>query len=94
VGKLQVHSHFGGEYYRDPAGSVKPVVLDYYAGARVPDYSHYIGLMNEIGYNGYFTYELCHPVLNEDHTPAGLEYVHNQVKLAREYMGNIISGKA
>ncbi len=90
VGKLQVHSHFGGEYYRDQDGNIKPVVLDYYAGAAIPDYAHYIGLVNEIGYSGYFTFELCHQVLNEDHTNAGIEYVHRQVKLAREYMGKII----
>jgi len=90
VGNLQVHSHFGGEYYRDASGNIKPVVLDYYAKSKIPDYEHYIGLMNEIGYNGYFTFELCHPVLNEDHTRAGLEYVNEQVRLAREYMSNII----
>jgi len=89
VGNLQVHSHFGGEYYRDPDGTIKPVVLDYYAGGMIPDYVHYITLMNEIGYNGYFTFELCHPVLNEDHTNAGIGYVHEQVKLAREYMAKI-----
>jgi len=94
VGNLQVHSHFGGEYYRDAGGTIKPVVLDYYASGKIPDYSHYIGLMNEIGYNGWFTFELCHQVLNDDHTVGGIEYVHNQVKLAREYMSNIIAGKA
>ncbi|MFN8210440.1 MAG: sugar phosphate isomerase/epimerase family protein [Bacteroidales bacterium] len=90
VGNLQVHSHFGGEYYRDKDGSLKPVILDYYAGGKNPDYAHYIGLMNEIGYNGYFTFELCHPVLNEDHTRAGIQYVDEQVKFAREYLGKII----
>lgn len=94
IGNLQVHSHFGGEYYRDAKGNIVPVVLDYYAGGMIPDYSHYIGLMNEIGYNGYFTYELCHSVLNEDHTRGGLEFVHNQVRLAREYMAGILGGKA
>jgi sugar phosphate isomerase/epimerase len=90
VGNLQVHSHFGGEYYRGSDGSIKPKVLDYYAGGMIPDYSHYVTLMNEIGYNGYFTFELCHQVLNEDHTIAGIEYVNEQVKLAREYMGKIV----
>jgi sugar phosphate isomerase/epimerase len=90
VGNLQVHSHFGGEYYRDKEGSVKPVILDYYAGGKNPDYQHYIGLMNEIGYNGYFTFELCHPVLNEDHTRGDIHYVDNQVKFAREFLGKII----
>ncbi|MGD0582174.1 MAG: sugar phosphate isomerase/epimerase family protein [Bacteroidales bacterium] len=90
VGGLQVHSHFGGEYYRDSFQIIKARVLDYYAGGMLPDYSHYIELMNEIGYNGYFTFELCHNVLNEDHTRAGIEYVDNQVKLAREFMSKII----
>jgi sugar phosphate isomerase/epimerase len=93
VDKLQVHSHYGGEYYRDPSGAIKPRVLDYYAGGMIPDYEHYIGLMREIGYNGYFTFELCHPLLNDDHTRAGIEFVHEQARLAREYMGNIISGR-
>ena len=32
IGDLQVHSHFGGEYYRDENKVVKPKMLDYYAG--------------------------------------------------------------
>lgn len=90
VGNLQVHSHFGGEYYRDKTGTLVPVILDYYAGGKNPDYPHYIGLMNEIGYNGYFTFELCHPVLNEDHTRGDINYVDTQVKFAREFLGKII----
>lgn len=90
VGNLQVHSHFGGEYFRDSSGTIQPRVLDYYSGGKIPDYVHYINLMNETGYNGYFTFELCHQVLNEDHTVAGIEFVHEQVKLAREYMANIL----
>lgn len=90
VGALQVHSHYGGEYYRDKDGTVKPLVLEYYANRQIPDYEHYISLMNEIGYEGYFTFELCHQVLKEDHTIAGIEYVHEQVRLAREYMAKII----
>ena len=92
VGSLQIHSHFGGEYYRDKDGSIKPVILDYYAGGRNPDYQHYIGLMKGTGYNGYSTFELCHPLLNEDHTPGGIDYVDNQVKLTREFLAGIIGG--
>lgn len=58
----------------------------------MPDYGHFIGLMNEIGYQGYFTFELCHLVLNNDHTRAGIENVHDQVKLAREFVTNILAG--
>ncbi len=91
IGKLQVHSHFGGEYYRDQDGVIQPKMLDYYAGGIMPDYTYYIGLMNEIGYNGYFTFELCHQLLNKDHSVAGIEFVHEQVDLAREYMSKIVS---
>jgi sugar phosphate isomerase/epimerase len=91
IGNLQVHSHFGGEYYRDENKVIKPKLLDYYAGGIMPDYSHYIQLMNEIGYNGYFTFELCHQLLNKDHSIAGIEFVHEQVALAREYMAGIIN---
>jgi sugar phosphate isomerase/epimerase len=90
VGDLQVHSHFGGEYYRDKDGTIKAVILDYYAGGKNPDYNHYIGLMNEINYNGYFTFELCHPILNADRTRGDIGYVDNQVKLAREFLGKIV----
>jgi sugar phosphate isomerase/epimerase len=91
IGSLQVHSHFGGEYFRDESKVIRPKLLDYYAGGIMPDYSHYIQLMNEIGYNGYFTFELCHQLLNKDHSVAGIEFVHDQVSLAREYLANIIN---
>lgn len=91
IGNLQAHSHFGGEYYRDENKIVKPILLDYYADGKMPDYVHYIQLMNEIGYSGYFTFELCHPLLNKDHTRAGIDFVHEQVSMAREYMSAILN---
>lgn len=91
IGSLQVHSHYGGEYYRDPSGVVKQKRMAHRFGEPLPDYRHYIGLMNEIGFNGYFTFELCHPVLNDDHTRAGIDYVHEQVKLAHEFMAGIVT---
>ncbi|MBK7710261.1 MAG: hypothetical protein IPJ37_04400 [Bacteroidales bacterium] len=66
-------------------------MLDYYAGGIMPDYDHYISQMDTIGYNGYFTFELCHPLYNEKHEPEGIDFVDQQVSLAREYMANIIS---
>jgi hypothetical protein len=55
IGDLQVHSHFGGEYYRDENKTIKPKMLDYYADGIMPDYVHYIQQMGMIGYNGYCT---------------------------------------
>ena len=88
VGPLQAYSHFGGEYQRDAQGGIQPRALDF--EKPIPDYGHFLGLMREIGYDGYFGYELCHPFLNERHEPMGIEQVHEQVKLAREYLSGLI----
>jgi hypothetical protein len=47
--------------------------------------------MDLIGYNGYFTFELCHPLYNKNHEPEGIEFVDEQVSLARQYMSDIIN---
>ena len=88
VGSLQAHSHFGGEFYRDDAGQVQIRPLD--LGRALPDYANFISLMREIGFDGYFCYELCHPVLSEAHEPQGLAYVDEQVQLAQEFMSALL----
>lgn len=88
VGPLQVHTHFGGEFYRDEDGRVQLRWHNW--GQPVPDYPQFVSLLREIGYDGYLAYELCHPVLDERHEYAGLQYVDEQVRLAREYMGGAL----
>jgi len=88
VGDLQVYSHFGGEFFRDEQGRVQQKTLDF--GKPLPNYASFIELMREVGYDGYFGYELCHPVLSEAHEPLGLKYVDEQVKLAGEFMGTCL----
>jgi sugar phosphate isomerase/epimerase len=90
VGDLQIHSHYGGEYERNEQGLAVPKMYESKFGKELPDYENYIQLMNEIGYEGYFTFELCHPVLNDSHEYEHLDYVDEQVKLAAEYLRNII----
>ena len=84
VGHLQVHTHFGGEFSRDQEGKVQLRPLNF--DQPLPDYGHFIRLMQEIGYDGYFCYELCHPFLGEAHEWLGLDDVDEQVKLAHEFM--------
>jgi sugar phosphate isomerase/epimerase len=88
VGNLQVHTHIGGEFERDAQGRVRqrPIEFD----RPLYDYEHFLGLMREIGYNGYLSFELCHPVLDENHEPLGIEAVDEQVKLAREYLSGLL----
>jgi hypothetical protein len=88
VGDLQVHSHFGGEFYRDDEGRVQ--LKRFRFGRPLPDYAGFLTLMKEIDYDGYFCYELCHPVLSDTHEPLGLEYVDEQARLAQEFMSALI----
>jgi sugar phosphate isomerase/epimerase len=92
VGKLQTYSHFGGEYDRDASGRIHPRSIDF--EKPIPDYAYFLGLMREIGYDGFFGYELCHPFLDDNHELRGIEQVHEQVKLAREYLGELIKAGA
>ena len=91
VGTLQVLSHFGGEYERAPDGSIRGY-------DREPDFTltpenYYLNFtlgMQEIGYEGYIGYELCHPLPKVDGEPAGIEFVDTNARLAVEYMRGIL----
>ncbi len=80
VGDLQVLSHFGGEYERDDDGKIKGE----------PFYTDFVRAMHDIGYDGYFSYELCHslPVINGERV--GIEYADKNAELAAEFMKGII----
>jgi sugar phosphate isomerase/epimerase len=88
---LQVLSHFGGEYERQADGTVKGFV-------REPDmtltpenyYADFVQGMREIGYDGYFGYELCHPLPKVDGEPVGIGFADNQARLAAEYMRGVL----
>jgi sugar phosphate isomerase/epimerase len=81
VGKLQVLSHFGGEYDRGTDGKV--IGPDYYRP--------FIQAMNGIGYSGYMSYELCHPLPVVNGQTVGIEFADKNAKLAAEFMKGIIS---
>jgi sugar phosphate isomerase/epimerase len=48
-------------------------------------YPAYVEALVAAGYDGYVDWEFCHPAL-ENGKPAGIEYVHNQTRLAFEYL--------
>ncbi len=81
VGNLQVLSHFGGEYDRDKNGKIK--------GAEF--YTPFIQAMHEIGYSGYLSYELCHPLPKVNGQTVGIEFAEKNAKLAAEFMRGIIA---
>jgi sugar phosphate isomerase/epimerase len=91
VGDLQKHSHYGGEFYRDEEGKVRMREIETRFGRPEPDYPFYIDLMRETGYEGYFTFELCHPVLGDKKQPMSMAYVDEQAEFAQEFMRDILN---
>lgn len=85
VGRLQVLSHFGGEYERAADGSI---IND---RGNEP-YIHFIHGMKQIGYNGYMGYELCHPLPVVDGRTVGIEFAEKNAQLAAEFMRGLLRG--
>jgi sugar phosphate isomerase/epimerase len=81
VGRLQVLSHFGGEYERRADGGVKGEDF----------YPHFIRAMQEIRYQGYISYELCHPLPVVDGETVGIEFAEKNAQLAPEFMRGLMA---
>jgi sugar phosphate isomerase/epimerase len=90
VGSAQVHTHFGGEFIRDAEGRAQPVPWGY--DNPIADFPYFVRLLREAGYDGHISYELCHPLLDDQHRPLDLAYADNQAELACEYMQEILKG--
>lgn len=92
VGSRQVMSHFGGEFDRNPDGSITGVdrIDGIVTGETNQYYRDFARSMREIGYHGYTSYELCHqlPVVNGE--TVGIEFAHKNAQLAAEFMREII----
>ena len=87
-GKLMVHTHANGEFRRAADGSVELVAGGYFDDrfwGRKVAYPAYLEALAAAGYDGYVNWEFCHPAA-EDGKPAGIEYVHEQTRLALEYL--------
>ncbi|HUU14665.1 MAG TPA: sugar phosphate isomerase/epimerase family protein [Terriglobia bacterium] len=84
VGPLQALSHFGGEYERGADGKVKGEDF----------YPEFIRCMKEIGYQGYLSYELCHPLPVVNGQTVGIEFADKNAQLAAEFMRGLIASEA
>jgi sugar phosphate isomerase/epimerase len=95
VGSLQVLSHFGGEFERRPDGSIRGYERnDGVVGEDTNEYYRdFIRAMIEIGYEGYFGYELCHqlPVVNGQ--TVDIRYANHNAQLAAEFMRELIDAQ-
>jgi sugar phosphate isomerase/epimerase len=91
VAGLQVLSHFGGEYERATDDSVRGLVRNPDETLTPEDYYLDFALgMQEIGYDGYLGYELCHPLPKVNGEPVGIEFADLNARLAAEYMRGIL----
>ena len=91
VGSLQVLSHFGGEYEQDADGAARGYVRQS-DGSLVPEnfYGEFILGLQEIGYEGYLGYELCHPLPKVDGQTVGIEFADKNARLAADYMRGLM----
>ncbi|MGH9575149.1 MAG: sugar phosphate isomerase/epimerase family protein [Candidatus Acidiferrales bacterium] len=81
VGRLQVLSHYGGEYDEGPQGvTITP-------GEKCA--AEIRGLV-ETGYQGYLSYELCHPLPLIDGKVPAIDFVDKNARIAAIYMKNLI----
>ena len=93
VGSLQVLSHFGGEFERRADGSIRG--FDVFDGRVRGDtneyYRDFVSAMQNIGYDGYMSYELCHnlPIING--LTVDISYVDQQAQMAAEFMRELIA---
>jgi sugar phosphate isomerase/epimerase len=95
VGSLQVLSHFGGEFERRPDGLIRG--FDRNDGVIGGDtnqyYRDFVRSMNEIGYDGYIGYELCHRLPVVDGQTVGIEFADTNAQLAAEFMRELIDAE-
>src|SRR5207237_5944525 len=96
VGPLQVLSHFGGEFERRTDGTIRG--FDVFDGVMRGDtnqyYRDFVRAMHAIGYQGYLSYELCHPLPVVDGQTVDIGYAHQQTQLAAEFMRDLIESES
>ncbi|TMQ33852.1 MAG: sugar phosphate isomerase/epimerase [Planctomycetota bacterium] len=96
VGWLQVLSHFGGEFERRTDGTIRG--FDVFDGVMRGDtnqyYRDFVRAMRAIGYKGYLSYELCHPLPIVDGQTVDIGYAHQNAQLAAEFMRDLIESES
>jgi sugar phosphate isomerase/epimerase len=89
TGDLEVHSHYGGEFEEEDGEAVQRVIR--FTRRSLINYPTFVAALRDVGYDGYLTYEFCHPCLDENGEMSGLDEVARQVDLAGRYMRKLIA---
>lgn len=94
---IQMLTHFGGEFDRDSSGNIVDSQDHSDHGEKADEQvaekylPHFVKAMNEIGYDGYYSYELCHPLPVVNGEKVGIEFVEKNAKLACEMMKGLLN---
>jgi sugar phosphate isomerase/epimerase len=57
-------------------------------------YRDFVRAMHAIGYQGYLSYELCHPLPVVDGQTVDIGYAHQNAQLAAEFMRDLIESES
>lgn len=93
---IQVLSHFGGEFGKNDLGQIVDIQESHQSetgepGKKVEDYyPHFIRAMNSIGYEGWYSYELCHPLPVVNGQRVGIDFVEDSARNACALMKSML----
>ena len=96
VKDLQVLTHFGGEFGKDASGRIKDIQENHLSATGEPEikvenyYPHFIKAMKSIGYDGWYSYELCHPLPVVKGQRVGVEFVEESARCACTLMKEML----
>lgn len=93
---MQVLTHFGGEFGKDDSGQVIDIQENHLSATGEPEkkvevyYPQFIKAMNSIGYDGWYSYELCHPLPVVNGQRVGIEFVEESARNACMLMKTLL----
>jgi sugar phosphate isomerase/epimerase len=94
---IQMLSHFGGEFGEDDNGSIVDIQdhsdhpgkeEEQKAELYLP---HFVNAMKEIGYHGWYSYELCHPLPVLNGEKVGIDFVDMCARNACKMMKGLVA---
>jgi sugar phosphate isomerase/epimerase len=94
---IQMLTHFGGEFDRDASGNIVDTQDHSDHGDKAAEQlaekylPHFVKAMNDIGYEGYYSYELCHPLPLVNGEKVGIDFVEKNARLACEMMKGLLN---
>lgn len=95
---IQMLTHFGGEFDRAADGRILDTQDHSDHGEKAAEQKAetylpaFVNNMQEIGYEGYYSYELCHPLPLVNGEKVGIDFVEKNAKLACEMMKGLVQG--